>query len=123
LILSARTLLLTPRVLVDLFSVLAPRPPSSPLFPYTTLFRSESDRAQPCDEGVEVGSTVVGQEDLAGRTRIERQSFADRQGVLRSDRKSTRLNSSHVKNSYAVFCLKTKTTAPRPPRRNSSRRT
>src|SRR5690606_41941939 len=84
LILSARTLLLTPRVLVDLFSVLAPRPPSSPLFPYTTLFRSESDRAQPCDEGVEVGSTVVGQEDLAGRTRIERQSFADRQGVLRS---------------------------------------
>src|SRR5215510_11939064 len=63
------------------------RPPRSTLFPYTTLFRSGADRAEP---PVRVG----------GR--------AGRPDLQRPDRKSTRLNSSHVAISYAVFCLKKK---------------
>src|SRR5690349_23831437 len=63
------------------------RPPRSTLFPYTTLFRSHGS-------GVDGG---VGSESGA--------SVGD-QG--RPDRKSTRLNSSHVEISYAVFCLKKK---------------
>src|SRR5438132_3145108 len=62
------------------------RPPRSTLFPYTTLFRSH-DRPCPRSRGVRA----------AHRTR--------RRG---SDRKSTRLNSSHTVISYAVFCLKKK---------------
>src|SRR5437870_7553541 len=67
-------------------------PPTSTLFPYTTLFRSLS-RAQPyiSDPGV-VSSSPVSSHVF----RPER------------DRKSTRLNSSHVASSYAVFCLKKK---------------
>src|SRR5436309_12546498 len=61
------------------------RPPRSTLFPYTTLFRSG--------------------EGLGGGTRPRNFHFPTRK--LR-DRKSTRLNSSHVKESYAVFCLKKK---------------
>src|SRR5215510_4700495 len=64
------------------------RPPRSTLFPYTTLFRSRRQR-----DG----------KPLAVRARPRR---AHRR---RQDRKSTRLNSSHVANSYAVFCLKKKT--------------
>src|SRR5207249_8792635 len=67
------------------------RPPRSTLFPYTTLFRSA--RAQ-------------GLLRRAGKGARVRQ--ADRLGRHRSDRKSTRLNSSHVSISYAVFCLKKK---------------
>src|SRR5438034_7410389 len=63
------------------------RPPRSTLFPYTTLFRSHG--LGPA-EAAHVG-------EVAQR--------ADRIGV---DRKSTRLNSSHTVNSYAVFCLKKK---------------
>src|SRR2546430_9917858 len=66
------------------------RPPRSTLFPYTTLFRSLRPRrigGQPAREPPD-GS-------LAG-------------GQNRGDRKSTRLNSSHSQNSYAVFCLKKK---------------
>src|SRR6266702_2456470 len=62
------------------------RPPRSTLFPYTTLFRSRQHRAQ---QG-------------AGRYPAQ-----DRRQACR-DRKSTRLNSSHVAISYAVFCLKKK---------------
>src|SRR6266700_275263 len=63
------------------------RPPRSTLFPYTTLFRSRLYRYRP------------GREHPPGRR--------GRPAVRRCrDRKSTRLNSSHVKISYAVFCLK-----------------
>src|SRR6266511_566657 len=66
------------------------RPPRSTLFPYTTLFRSQPVQgAQALDLG-----------QCAGRPAVERPPFAQRAG----DRKSTRLNSSHVKSSYAVFC-------------------
>src|SRR5690349_23505429 len=75
------------------------RPPRSTLFPYTTLFRSE--------ELTEAIRSVA-----AGETLI-RFTAADR--ILAGDRKSTRLNSSHVEISYAVFCLKKKKTIIRPP--------
>src|SRR5437868_9081614 len=65
------------------------RPPRSTLFPYTTLFRSEVDK--PFLMSVEDIFTITG-----------------RGTVKMSDRKSTRLNSSHVSISYAVFCLKKK---------------
>src|SRR3989442_11699368 len=74
------------------------RPPRSTLFPYTTLFRSHRDIEEP----IEVGRTLkpVGIHDESG----DRSSWMPT-GL---DRKSTRLNSSHVRISYAVFCLKKK---------------
>src|SRR5204862_4966271 len=72
------------------------RPPRSTLFPYTTLFRS----------------MVV----ILGFHRDERGIADGRVGGRRSqDRKSTRLNSSHVEISYAVFCLKKKKKNKRQP--------
>src|SRR5436309_8908840 len=72
------------------------RPPRSTLFPYTTLFRSLLHaRAFSDRSAVDV---VLDPPDCAGPTASQ----------LRLDRKSTRLNSSHVKISYAVFCLKKK---------------
>src|SRR5207249_10880864 len=73
------------------FSLVVP-PPGSTLFPYTTLFRSCLS-----PPGVTSGR-------IAGRLR--RRSTAH--VPVRRDRKSTRLNSSHVSISYAVFCLKKK---------------
>src|SRR5690349_23904409 len=74
------------------------RPPRSTLFPYTTLFRSRPARA---DAG-------AGRRDL--RIRSRRQAIAPHRAARAADadRKSTRLNSSHVEISYAVFCLKKK---------------
>src|SRR5438128_6884426 len=79
------------------------RPPSSTLFPYTTLFRSSSKRT------LRGGETQcrVSQMGQASQREIERD---------RSDRKSTRLNSSHGSISYAVFCLKKKKLAQAKPR-------
>src|SRR3712207_8300829 len=81
------------------------RPPRSTLFPYTTLFRSEDRRAG------RVGALQSGA-DGRGRgapaARGERAARGD--AVVAQDRKSTRLNSSHANISYAVFCLKKKTT-------------
>src|SRR2546422_6995745 len=78
------------------------RPPRSTLFPYTTLFRSLP---------VWVALLLVGRELLMTAFRF----FAKRRGVVIpamgagiTDRKSTRLNSSHGYISYAVFCLKKK---------------
>src|SRR5437773_4654749 len=75
------------------------RPPRSTLFPYTTLFRS----VPVFDRGVWLTGfrRVGGAADVLGRHR-----FRPRRGT--SDRKSTRLNSSHITISYAVFCLKKK---------------
>src|SRR2546426_3300688 len=75
------------------------RPPRSTLFPYTTLFRSGCEfHGFPLLLRYNPG---VGAFDGAGPGR----QLADR---LRLDRKSTRLNSSHLVISYAVFCLKKK---------------
>src|SRR5690606_41621005 len=99
------------------FFLLLRPPPRSTLFPYTTLFRSFLYRAQ------------VARQDMRELFRIGRRSLAIGvvvlsvclvasqllaalipQPVVAQDRKSTRLNSSHVKISYAVFCLKKKKT-------------
>src|SRR5204862_4085084 len=64
---------------------MSPRPPRSTLFPYTTLFRSRAE-----------GRGAPGTPGAGGMALYQR------------DRKSTRLNSSHVEISYAVFCLKKK---------------
>src|SRR3989442_8206498 len=72
------------------FFLMIRRPPRSTLFPYTTLFRSR----RLDDEGQLHG---VARGDIECRARPGRE-----------DRKSTRLNSSHVRISYAVFCLKKK---------------
>src|SRR5437868_14761863 len=72
------------------FFLMIRRPPRSTLFPYTTLFRSKIECQPPADLPVvlEVRRELVS-------SHVE-------------DRKSTRLNSSHVSISYAVFCLKKK---------------
>src|SRR5437660_4168746 len=76
------------------------RPPRSTLFPYTTLFRSSPDpRAEPAAESHASSARQV------PRSTAPRGA---RGAVDRGDRKSTRLNSSHVAISYAVFCLKKK---------------
>src|SRR5258708_27652563 len=72
------------------------RPPRSTLFPYTTLFRSPSSMVSISANGLPVSSCRT----LDSASRRERIS----------DRKSTRLNSSHQIISYAVFCLKKKKT-------------
>src|SRR5256885_13113751 len=71
------------------------RPPRSTLFPYTTLCRSESDTAN---------------QPRANSTTAPSRAASNRNLPL--DRKSTRLNSSHLVISYAVFCLKKKNTLP-----------
>src|SRR5256885_8492524 len=74
------------------------RPPRSTLFPYTTLFRSHG-KAVDCGIG-------------EGRQRQWRKNVPRKNASIdvheREDRKSTRLNSSHLVISYAVFCLKKK---------------
>src|SRR3712207_7395912 len=74
------------------------RPPKSPLFPYTTLFRSRLSQSF-------VGKVVRGRPQTAGGEHEVRPGGGLRKG---RDRKSTRLNSSHANISYAVFCLKKK---------------
>src|SRR5690349_2909032 len=97
------------------------RPPGSTLFPYTTLFRS--DTAGGAAQVRLVGEAGVGGHVGPAHTAVAFGSGGREEGLLdaaealqvahRLDRKSTRLNSSHVEISYAVFCLKKKNTAPR----------
>src|SRR3989449_6828177 len=88
------------------------RPPRSTLFPYTTLFRSHHGRMEGAVQLEQVGAQLATQGGLEVRQRLVQQEdlrFAH-QGATERDRKSTRLNSSHGYNSYAVFCLKKKKT-------------
>src|SRR5256885_9420681 len=98
------------------------RPPRSTLFPYTTLFRSGDFPA--LGEAARVDQPGAGVSRLARRDRNGSQALAERAGAfaqrraadgatnsrswLIQDRKSTRLNSSHLVISYAVFCLQKK---------------
>src|SRR3712207_8125454 len=89
------------------------RPPRSTLFPYTTLFRSDAALVHHLDHlGMDrCGRGAAGRAGLvpAPRRLVEqRLAHLGAAGVV--DRKSTRLNSSHANISYAVFCLKKKTT-------------
>src|SRR5690606_41985101 len=102
------------------FSLMLRRPPRSTLFPYTTLFRSFQD-IDPPGIAVQRQGDVAERQDRIGHWRFSIcglvqcswgiwgcGSNAQVAGRGGSDRKSTRLNSSHVKISYAVFCLKKK---------------
>src|SRR3712207_8495278 len=96
------------------------RPPSSSLFPYTTLFRSAAAPEPGLLAGVRAMTVGGGPMDAGALARAERRLGTR---ILRVfgmseclghttpavDRKSTRLNSSHANISYAVFCLKKKT--------------
>src|SRR5690606_42129708 len=107
---SARAgLFAAPSLVVFLFLMLR-RPPRSTLFPYTTLFRSSSSISL----AVSPETLVCWLPALRPRNTspsssayISGPSFSEEEGEV-LDRKSTRLNSSHVKISYAVFCLKKK---------------
>src|SRR6266496_5511978 len=79
-----------PSLFTSFFFLMIRRPPRSTLFPYTTLFRSAGRSSR----------------RRAVRTRPRRKR--KRSPSPPPDRKSTRLNSSHVEISYAVFCLKKK---------------
>src|SRR3712207_7789346 len=98
------------------------RPPRSTLFPYTTLFRStrvphrlgardraETQRAPVRHQGVD-GDHVVAHRAVAQRAGAAGIVARHAAESGARDRKSTRLNSSHANISYAVFCLKKKTT-------------
>src|SRR3712207_8677954 len=78
------------------------RPPRSTLFPYTTLFRSPFAELQPVV--ARFVATYGSVHYLLGRLA----AAAGRPDDAERDRKSTRLNSSHANNPYAVFCLKKK---------------
>src|SRR2546430_4149464 len=82
------------------------RPPRSTLFPYTTLFRSLADVGVLARVGVpQPRRRRFLQRELENRQRV---IDPPRARVGETDRKSTRLNSSHSQISYAVFCLKKK---------------
>src|SRR5690606_42131853 len=106
-----------------LFCLWRRRPPRSPLFPYTTLFRSVEEfleaeevhspsvqlRITPAGE-LRIISThdqVLGGDSGQAYLGCRFPARLDYRAMI-TDRKSTRLNSSHVKISYAVFCLKKK---------------
>src|SRR5258707_11930094 len=88
------------------------RPPRSTLFPYTTLFRS--DLAHELQR--RIVHFVLGRRwleieqrlDIAAHNGLQIVRLINLGTVMRQDRKSTRLNSSHANISYAVFCLKKK---------------
>src|SRR3712207_7833249 len=90
------------------------RPPRSTLFPYTTLFRSSClNRLRQRGLG-DVQSrfgSITPQLDDRAQYRVRRRGPRE----VSRDRKSTRLNSSHANISYAVFCLKKKTTSAATP--------
>src|SRR5256885_13154058 len=83
------------------FFLMIRRPPRSTLFPYTTLFRSHGEFVIALGFGSDAAQA-------ANRARTSLQEGFDR------DRKSTRLNSSHLVISYAVFCLKKKKSTMKP---------
>src|SRR5690242_20588639 len=91
-------------------SLMIRRPPRSTLFPYTTLFRSGRVEDKHEDAGLRVAGRVGG-----GHRHVRGAVGPPRGRDVEGDRKSTRLNSSHMSISYAVFCLKKKRSTGRRP--------
>src|SRR5258705_9811055 len=84
------------------------RPPRSTLFPYTTLFRSAfGTRLTPSGEAL-LRRVKLALAEVRGMDSDISAWRGEIQGLGHEDRKSTRLNSSHLGISYAVFCLKKK---------------
>src|SRR5207249_10008732 len=102
--------LIRPTILLMFLPSMIPRPPRSTLFPYTTLFRSESEVPRGSSGGRRPrGLSLRAAPHVACRCALRAGGIAapGHRGC-ETDRKSTRLNSSHVSISYAVFCLKKK---------------
>src|SRR2546426_5133295 len=98
------------------FFLMIRRPPRSTLFPYTTLFRSIPRAVAAVARRRGITLTPIGLDVIPTAARLSRENGVS--VVLGDgDRKSTRLNSSHLVISYAVFCLKKKKkqTTPRSP--------
>src|SRR3989442_12059401 len=85
------------------------RPPRSTLFPYTTLFRSHERQRHESDADT-LGAWLVWRQTGDPEAMAKALQWLSRfpASLPGRDRKSTRLNSSHVRISYAVFCLKKK---------------
>src|SRR3712207_8961787 len=79
------------------------RPPRSTLFPYTTLFRSYLPPIHPIGTVHRKGPNSA---EMPGGNPVAKPGDVGSPWAIGSDRKSTRLNSSHANISYAVFCLK-----------------
>src|SRR5690242_21628477 len=95
--------------LLLVFFLMFRRPPRSTLFPYTTLFRSQACSQRPSAAGAQgpelpAADSLVRPPGPPVGSALPRPRARD----IQSDRKSTRLNSSHMSISYAVFCLKKK---------------
>src|SRR5437667_6052309 len=88
------------------FFLMIRRPPRSTLFPYTTLFRSDVIVGPPGRHFAE--PTQIREWTMTSPRGTPLSLDILRDGALTADRKSTRLNSSHITISYAVFCLKKK---------------
>src|SRR3712207_8546604 len=87
------------------------RPPRSTLFPYTTLFRSRRALRHVDGQAALLGERdrLVARHAGVAYGREDGAASPAARNFMSSDRKSTRLNSSHANISYAVFCLKKKT--------------
>src|SRR3712207_8572218 len=103
---------------MSFFFLMIRRPPRSTLFPYTTLFRSNTATIY-----ISIASNFNSYKDISGDEQARAAGYLDKaygksyKAILNPhveayrkylDRKSTRLNSSHANISYAVFCLKKK---------------
>src|SRR3712207_7243421 len=95
-------------VIYVFFFLMIRRPPRSTLFPYTTLFRSHNQRIRATQIGLVVTMVALAAMEVYAREVIHKAKCAPRKIPASTDRKSTRLNSSHANISYAVFCLKKK---------------
>src|SRR5262245_64617829 len=101
--------------LLPFFFLSIRRPPRSTLFPYTTLFRS-------AQMGGNVGGNIQKIFSYGHRNGFGL-AFDPATGSLWEDRKSTRLNSSHLGISYAVFCLKKKKKKQQDNKTNTNKKT
>src|SRR6266436_9341109 len=99
-------MLLSSFFLFCFFFLMIRRPPRSTLFPYTTLFRSRACRRQPPARRPRTRRCCVRSEEHTSE--LQSRLHLVCRLLLEKKKKTTKLNSSHGYNSYAVFCLKKK---------------